>query len=935
MKSILIAALLAISAPVSAQEQHIWFTEAFQSGTSMWHALSGEWKFTPGVASITSEHYERILASTFATHGEGPWTIEVSLRGAHAGIVFGLEDTSAKAFCHVVRLDENSVLSGYLDAAGGFTARDVFFVSRSASDWTTLRVDVDPPGGTYDVLVNGVKVGTDTSLLFPSGHIGLEGSDGSCEFRSVTVRGLTRHPAAREFKRGAHVHFTHVSFIRGGRNNVVIYNVETQSYQAFDMQGKLLRQQKAPRPRDPGPSARANGLQYTADREGITVSDGARGVIRKIPLPFGLPSSMLVDRTGAMYVADGARHALVRVSADGELAGTFTARCVGGLLGPRGMDFYGSDEIVIADDNRIIFIGRDLRDSVEIRAQGARTLSVSWNAVGTRRPLVRYAPDFERGLEAEAQYDRHTGVASAELHGIREATRYSVVVSNALRVIGSDEVFSAPYRWVSAPGDSSMMMVARLPLLYMVYRNISSREKYPAAIFRGVPTGRSLTSDDIAYLKEACRFNREFFFQNSFYRLVIDFSFAVIDDTLHLGEVGSSDPYGLAPSERTTRDIERASRSFGRHPSDYAGVIVTYPWANSPSPSGGQLDDNPMIRQAYGGLTLGVPASWKYGASTGYSALPFPEGARCQDWLITHEFQHQLQALMHRSGYTDTYNPDEPWKLAGRFGEDFDFSAHLLRSVPPVAWLGLKTGRIALARDANHDGIPDDDASLPLDRKRLSPKIKPGEGLARNIDPDSVHRFEPVIHRAGVAGPPFRPFAALKAEDLSAMISAGWTDSALYVSVEADKPSTFLLQIDGNADGWFHGFDNLQVRVSFTGAKPEVIDDYLRDCSSWREPPHDRKDVLKSSDLTVWGSLRSDTTHTSALERAAGDSSESIFRVEEHRILTLRIARQDVYGLSFTSGKHLAVRFGLQSVPDRWVWDELFERNSMMMLELR
>ncbi|HAL54895.1 MAG TPA: hypothetical protein DCP63_00060, partial [Bacteroidetes bacterium] len=144
-------------------------------------------------------------------------------------------------------------------------------------------------------------------------------------------------------------------------------------------------------------------------------------------------------------------------------------------------------------------------------------------------------------------------------------------------------------------------------------------------------------------------------------------------------------------------------------------------------------------------------------------------------------------------------------------------------------------------------------------------------------------------------------------------LSLGWSDSTFLLSCISDKPANLLFQIDANNDGWFHGFDNLQIRVLNFGDSVKTADFYLRDCSSWTDPPRDRRDILKSDRLIVMQDRTTDNRH----------------------LLTLKIPRDDRYGFNLRRGKKIGLRIGLQTVTDLWVWDELFERNDMMQVTLR
>jgi hypothetical protein len=363
--------------------------------------------------------------------------------------------------------------------------------------------------------------------------------------------------------------------------------------------------------------------------------------------------------------------------------------------------------------------------------------------------------------------------------------------------------------------------------------------------------------------------------------------------------------------------------------------------------------DSISIRQAYGGGTNGVPAPWRYGKTTGYTGNPFQDRFSRQDWLITHEFHHQLDALLEASGYPEYYHADQPWKMPGRFGEDFDFNAQIIRNAGTDWWLNMKYGTLEQTKDADHDGLPDDDPMLPFDEKRLNgsshtvdtdrdgltdlQETMAGSSrgtridsartdedtLADGSDPEPIYEFEPVIRRHKGAGS-LPHFANLRAESLVCDIRCGWTSDSLHVTIRPEvanrTPARFsvLFQIDAKSDGWFHGFDNFQVRVQATPDSLKTVDYYLRDCSSWTEPPRDRKDILNTNDLLL---RRLYSSHT-----LDADSGEIVG-------IRFAIPRYDQFGLTLEPGKKISIRVGIQTTDDRWVWEELFERNYMMQVE--
>ena len=103
-------------------------------------------------------------------------------------------------------------------------------------------------------------------------------------------------------------------------------------------------------------------------------------------------------------------------------------------------------------------------------------------------------------------------------------------------------------------------------------------------------------------------------------------------------------------------------------------------------------------------------------------------------WLNTHEYRHQKESQHHFSGlvrdddrvvfchFAPRYiTPTDNWRWDTAFahGEHWDGIAWELRMLTTPQYLRNMFGEILTAKDADGDGIPDDDPKLPLDEKRL------------------------------------------------------------------------------------------------------------------------------------------------------------------------------------------------------------------------
>jgi hypothetical protein len=741
-----------------------------------------------------------------------------------------------------------------------------------------------------------------------------------------------------------------------------VYDSERGVLQTLDKNGLLANEMVVKMNPQPQLGFMIGEQRYAIEGKRILVTNETGKVIDSLTEHLVAPSCIITDvgiikkDNPSIYVADPGAKAVLKLSMSGKLLNVFEAASMGGMIAPRAIDFYGENEIVIADVNQLIFVDRSLNDVQSgVQPVSPTSMQFQWQRTNSSDPFAEYSSDARSWKRIAGSIRGRWNVVTID--SLRPLTRYSFKLSSGLRTIPDVSPVPREYRFATPSQDSTMMLYTRLKVLCMVYRTISYRDVYPAEKYPQIPAGRTITDDEIAYLKDAVKFNSEFYFRNSSCRLVLDFDFAVIADTLWLHELGDKDPYWLSCNERVTRDFERTAASFGRKPESYDGLISPYAWINYPVRRKGALSD-PLttdsinIRQAYGGATNGIPAPWKYGKTTGYTGNPFQDAFSRQDWLITHEFHHQIDALMEASGYPEYYHADQPWKMPGTFGEDFDFNASIMRDAQAGWWLTLKSGELQQTRDADFDGVPDDDPSLPFDEKRLNGNPRSvdsdgdqlpdlyevmagtqhntllnnvdtdGDSLRDGIDPEPLYAIAPVIHK----GTKVKPLAVLKSDSLTADIGCAWVGGLLQFSfapVQKGKELqkfNVLLQIDGDDDGWFHGFDNWQIRVASSPDSTKVLDYYLRDCSSWIDPPKDRKDILQERELI-----------TGRLSPESFDSSYHGLK----KGLLIAIPTKAKYGLGLYEGKRLRIRIGIQTTDDRWVWDELFERNYMMEFELK
>jgi len=1064
MKHLIILLTALTLSQISIAQQTIWFEDDFSSAEkfkTMWKPFSGVWKVADGKVIIDTKEYDQGLATSIFLFKDKRFSIEAKLKGARAGLYFNLDDISTKANSQMVRFEEVgtghtlSLLWGYFNSAGEYNATGTAETKESprfkpgADQWNILRIDVDPIKRQYKIFVNNDSVGLDDKLMFTSGYIGLQASDGHSEFDYIKVTGFGRLSSTAEYKIKPQLQIDHLAAIASVDGQIIAVNrivglaqlidetgrlrnqygplvepfiggiavspkkeiyVANQSIKVWNSNGKYLQSFGENVLKSPAAVAVDDADRaYVIDEQAVKVFDGNRGLeksmrqfitisndtivlkdpknlfvkgdllyiadagrhevviistrdfrcVKSIRDRLSAPWDVKVDTNGTVFIADAGNRAIMKFNAHGNFQDAFYAKSLEGLIAPRGLAING-DELLIADMERIVITDTSFFDvKPTVFFSSPTEAEIRWKSPIEDFGSIEYSHrDWQQKnfLAVGGRGFEH----SIRIKDLKPLTRYVYRIKPFLRTIPENTNFSRTFRFATPPAEKGMMAYTSLRNLILVYRNVTYTDMYPEEAYPDIPSPRRLTDDDIEYIKRGAQFNREFYFRNSSCKLNLDFDIYVVEDPLGLKEIsrGNPGPYWLEPSDRVADDVKKAAGSFGRKPEDYVGVIAIYSWVNYP-PLGTRFKpgvaDTIKIQQAVGGGTNTIPAPWRYGKTTGYTGNPFPDRASRQDWLITHEYHHQLDVLFDLSGYPEYYHSDLPWKMPGRFGEDFDFNAKIIRmavganrDLPPGSdcWLNLKFGELKATKDNDGDGVPDDDLSLPFDEKRLHGSIyskdtdgdgltdlqevmagnaigtaldnpdTDGDGLIDGVDPEPLYAVKPerakrTVTLDGTLEKGWGYFAAVSDTQLQGKTYFNWDENNLYFAYRLNQPADFQIQIDANDDGWFHGSDNLFLLISHTGDTAKVVDYYLWDASSWTDVPKAvRNSVVKPEDVLLrWGSERG------------------------RYIVEVAIPRNEKGGLTPTPNKKLSIRLAMK-LQDRWDWIELFERNYMMECRL-
>ncbi|MFN0157582.1 MAG: fibronectin type III domain-containing protein [Bacteroidota bacterium] len=466
----------------SAQERITWFFDDFRNLElgSRWHPTSGAWKLVGGILTCDTKQ-DQLLSSSYYIYGKKPFTIEVALRGNRAGVYFSLDDTISDALSHLVRFDGKKLNTGYLNGAGTYIVTGTRETERTLTDWTLLRIELDPLNRRYDVYVNERRALTDTTMRFTSGWIGLGASEELTEFKSIRVSGDEYQGKLDGFGKGEKVSFRHVKYLRTTQQGMEVYDPERDRLQEIDQFGNVIHSRRAKHQPLPVITVKTQQHIFTIDGNRILVKNLSGATVDSITEGLHTPSALLAD-TSSVYVADKGAGAIFRFDVDRQLIGTYTAESIGGFIAPQAMDFlsekkdyYRRGDIVVTDYDRIIFVPRSLEERTPVVDPTSPTgVTVSWEkwpmsqweipttnfAPNPNKPepakgRIRYAEEDGEWNEVEAEMNGTWRINHAVLTNLKPATRYSYKVSTPVRMIPQTTEFSREYHFTTQSRDST------------------------------------------------------------------------------------------------------------------------------------------------------------------------------------------------------------------------------------------------------------------------------------------------------------------------------------------------------------------------------------------------------------------------------------------------------------------------------------------------
>ena len=317
---------------------------------------------------------------------------------------------------------------------------------------------------------------------------------------------------------------------------------------------------------------------------------------------------------------------------------------------------------------------------------------------------------------------------------------------------------------VSTQAPKGYKTIIHVPVKVLIMPNVINVASAHDATGVIAPRPQKLTSEQIELIRKEYEVASRFFWVNSGMRFWVDFQLFIDDRWQRWGpEPDNVDPFYKGwpvcrsyPGEDfrwpgggdftivDTQDITRANKEPVYEERPYPGQIEqAFPRRWNPRTSTWEFYNSGGGTYGVDELPNGIPARSQY------------LGGGDTAWLATHEFHHQMESfgafsLAHREDDRIVFNHPDPrhrrtnpdgsvsevtWNTAGRHGEHWQCMAYWDRTLTDAQWLRMYIGYTVTVRDADEDGVPDDDPRLPLDEKRFgsNPRKRSTDGRITDL----------------------------------------------------------------------------------------------------------------------------------------------------------------------------------------------------------
>jgi hypothetical protein len=301
---------------------------------------------------------------------------------------------------------------------------------------------------------------------------------------------------------------------------------------------------------------------------------------------------------------------------------------------------------------------------------------------------------------------------------------------------------------VSTQAPKGFKTIIHLPVKVLIMPNVVNVESAHDENGMLVPPPPKLTDAEIARIKQEFAIASRYYWGNNGMRFWVDYHIQIDDrwqrwgpepknvDKAYKGwpmcrSYGGADFVGPGGGDFTIVDTKNPIKA-GKDP-----VNEEKPYAGQVEQSFPRKWDSKTKKWVFygsGGGTFGVD-----GFPQGVPGRSQFLGGSDTAWLVAHEYHHQMESLgafslSNREDDRITFNhPDfrrrvrredgawdeVTWSSANPTGDHWDCMSYSDRTLSDAQWLRMYFGETLIVKDQDEDGVPDDDARLPLDEKRF------------------------------------------------------------------------------------------------------------------------------------------------------------------------------------------------------------------------
>lgn len=634
---------------------------------------------------------------------------------------------------------------------------------------------------------------------------------------------------------------------------------------------------------------------------------------------------------------------------NGELIKKFTAESINGIY-PFGLAIDKNEQIYIADyrTGRIVIADKELREpKPEVELLSNTQVKISFSSPMSQKANLRVK--LKDQLIAEQTTEK--GIDHQFIvENLTPSSTYHVQFFPALQTIPTTDDYSKRYALITPPEQGKKHFWS-LPIVTIIFTNVLDTAKMKPSF----PEPPPLAEQELARIKSQIEDGIRFYWMNSGMNLFLDNHYIIIDEKLFHHQIFGSQWWYPPKEEWVVRAIEGA----GKKVADYVSVLYLA-CVRDYNEKSCQYE----LRGKGGGFTAGIGANSQYGLS--YWEVTHANHGSGNNWLMTHEFHHQLDELFLVSGYPEYWfnHFSSTVNTAADFGEHFDGNAWILKNWPKANWYDLKFGNLRFTIDEDMDGVPDNDLELPMDEIRLnsSPRSKDSDGdgvsdleetfisnwiiegcgetyggtaqfpdlinpdtdgdnLTDGIDPYPLYPFKPeipfrqFINADSVHQARSKPiFARLLDNRIHATVYAHWDSAYLSFVFKIDRLAPIKLMIDADADGWFIGKDNYLIYLRPKNANTMETELVMVNCSDPKRWPFHDKDMAKK--ITV---------------------NSQIKEFDSEYFITVKLAKDEYTGLTLMMGETIGINIGFLVIMDAEEHEKyltIFEPNRFFDVEL-